>query len=257
MKHEKVIKYSLILFVSVGIIVGLIFLILHFTKKGGNNCKNVDCGDHGTCDNGKCDCKSGYTGSNCQNPPTGDNCKNVDCENGGTCDKSSGKCDCINGYTGPNCQIPPKKPVPCSNVECKNGGSCIPITNSCRCINGYTGSDCSKLSILCTPGDYDAEVSYGKTVTTTIYSLDFVPSAPTPPFETTCKTLVVWDHYNNKAAGYIFVPSDQATFKPEWWMLINGQKVYYTLVSGTNSIPMVWSGKLNDQQITITFTKKL
>ena len=44
-------------------------------------CLDVNCGNNGTCNpqTGKCDCKNGYTGANCQTPP--DLCKNIDCGN--------------------------------------------------------------------------------------------------------------------------------------------------------------------------------
>ena len=40
MERKKVIKYIIILFISIGIIVGSIFLILHFTNKNKDGCKN-------------------------------------------------------------------------------------------------------------------------------------------------------------------------------------------------------------------------
>jgi hypothetical protein len=64
-----------------------------------NPCASITCENGGTCNNGTCDCPSGYSGNKCQtltNP-----CANVTCLNGGTC--SVGICNCPAGYTGANC----------------------------------------------------------------------------------------------------------------------------------------------------------
>lgn len=104
------------------VFVGLIFLILHFTNKGGGQCPD-DCNNQGICKDGNCVCNTGYSGNNCQIPPSTD-CAGG-CSTQGSCNTTTGKCNCINGYSGSNCQIPP---LTCSKNGCKNNGKCIPLS---------------------------------------------------------------------------------------------------------------------------------
>ncbi len=67
---------------------------------GCDPCANTNCQNGGVCDNGKCDCPPGYSGSQCQNYNP---CYNVTCQNGGTC--VNGNCNCPTGYYGSNCQF--------------------------------------------------------------------------------------------------------------------------------------------------------
>jgi hypothetical protein len=66
---------------------------------GCDPCAKINCQNGGICDNGKCDCPPGYSGSQCQNY---DPCYNKTCLNGGTC--INGSCNCLAGYSGENCQ---------------------------------------------------------------------------------------------------------------------------------------------------------
>lgn len=40
-------------------------------------------------------------------PAPNDPCKNVDCGNFGSCESTTGKCVCTDNYSGDNCEIPP------------------------------------------------------------------------------------------------------------------------------------------------------
>eukprot|EP01052_Picozoa_sp_SAG31_P032963 SAG31_NODE_3669_length_4005_cov_1.656938_3_plen_132_part_00 len=52
-------------------------------------CFDVDCGQHGSCDGGMCQCEEGYSGESCQD----DSCVGVDCGEHGNCD--GGICQCL------------------------------------------------------------------------------------------------------------------------------------------------------------------
>ncbi len=83
-------------------------------------CDGIDCGLHGTCTNGVCDCTDGYTGIDCSIPP--DPCAGIDCGAHGTC--QNGSCVCSDGYTGETCQEPPtcSQSTDClSGMVCKDG----------------------------------------------------------------------------------------------------------------------------------------
>jgi len=78
-----------------------------------NPCANIYCGAHGACNpqTGKCECKDGYTGNRCQNPPqTGveqtvpNPCAGIVCGAHGRCNRQTGQCDCDEGYYGDRCQ---------------------------------------------------------------------------------------------------------------------------------------------------------
>jgi len=69
-------------------------------KYGGiwpNNCCKAPCGNLKTCLRGKCECKYGKTGNQCNK------CKE-DCGDEATCDESVGFCVCIHGGLFPNCK---------------------------------------------------------------------------------------------------------------------------------------------------------
>lgn len=59
-------------------------------------------------------------------------------------DGTSYTCRCTGGYTGNNCETPPSDP--CSTSPCQNGGTCSPTADggsyTCRCTGGYTGDNC-------------------------------------------------------------------------------------------------------------------
>ncbi|ESO82825.1 hypothetical protein LOTGIDRAFT_108840, partial [Lottia gigantea] len=62
-----------------------------------NDC-NGGCSKQGTCNNGKCSCNDGFTGTTCEIPI----CLN-NCSNNGDC--ISGKCSCYAGFKGEDCSL--------------------------------------------------------------------------------------------------------------------------------------------------------
>ncbi|XP_070578366.1 neurogenic locus notch homolog protein 1-like isoform X4 [Ptychodera flava] len=133
-------------------------------------CTDFDCPDdpcsHSPCLNGGscyrtaatqgllyiCDCASGFTGTNCDQP-SGNLCPSYYrvCQNGGTCMLSADgnpTCHCSRGYTGYICDTPIEGSH-CDPNPCMNGGSCtmpeIPgMTFACHCPYGYTGQFCQE-----------------------------------------------------------------------------------------------------------------
>ncbi len=67
-------------------------------------CTGLDCGEHGTCVDGVCECTGGYTGALCTIPPSGP-CAGIDCGGHGNC--VEGVCECTDGYSGEFCETPP------------------------------------------------------------------------------------------------------------------------------------------------------
>tara|TARA_B100000900_G_scaffold244431_1_gene207853 strand:+ start:401 stop:2284 length:1884 start_codon:yes stop_codon:yes gene_type:complete len=62
-------------------------------------CASINCGAHGSCNDGRCQCEAGYSGDRCQdhNP-----CHDVVCTHG-RCNVGTGRCMCTRGYTGAQC----------------------------------------------------------------------------------------------------------------------------------------------------------
>ena len=123
-------------------------------------CIGIDCSGHGTCSRGVCTCKSGYEGDNCEIDIL---CEGIDCNGNGTC--SQGVCSCNPGYSGEDCAIADK----CYKVNCGQHGSCDVDTGKCVCTDDYTGTNCEKAppttvktvttmdvdsDSLCAAGDY-------------------------------------------------------------------------------------------------------
>ncbi len=71
--------------------------LLIFAACKKDNCKDVNCLNGGICNDGKCDCPPGYSGTNCE---TKDSCYNVDC---GWGDCNNGKCNCLPTFYGEKC----------------------------------------------------------------------------------------------------------------------------------------------------------
>ena len=93
-------------------------------------CYGVDCGEHGRCAVGSCQCDAGYSGATCD---LVDPCYGVDCGAHGTCEQ--GACDCRNGYTGNHCQT--RGPVEC----CSTCEGCQPCSECGECRScGYCGN---------------------------------------------------------------------------------------------------------------------
>lgn len=81
------------------ILVPFVLLTLLFASCGNQDlCADVACLNGGVCEDGNCDCPTGYSGPLCA---TFDSCSTITCMNGGTCD--NGTCDCPEGYGGSDC----------------------------------------------------------------------------------------------------------------------------------------------------------
>ena len=61
-------------------------------------CFEVDCGEHGSCDGGTCQCETGYSGGSCD---VFNSCFGVDCGGHGQCVRGSCQCEAI--WTGDSC----------------------------------------------------------------------------------------------------------------------------------------------------------
>ena len=99
-------------------------------------CQNdSDCGANQVCQGGRCVDK----------PAPSDPCKNVECFNGGTCNE--GSCDCVNGYTGTSCEIAPQcnDSKPCTlPKQCENYICVCPMIgslNECQEVQKINGCD--------------------------------------------------------------------------------------------------------------------
>ena len=56
-------------------------------------CANVDCGDHGECQGGKCVCTDNYTGDNCETAPAGESCGETMCSVSQHCENDTCVCN--------------------------------------------------------------------------------------------------------------------------------------------------------------------
>eukprot|EP01050_Picozoa_sp_SAG11_P016446 SAG11_NODE_2246_length_3639_cov_1.957062_4_plen_325_part_00 len=101
------------------------------SSNSADPCSGVDCGEHGSCDGGTCQCEVGYSGENCE---VADPCAGVDCGEHGQC--VAGTCECEQGYSGESCGVLD----PCAEVECGGHGRCDGGT--CTCESGYSGGAC-------------------------------------------------------------------------------------------------------------------
>uniref|UniRef100_A0A8D8XG00 Tenascin-like protein n=1 Tax=Cacopsylla melanoneura TaxID=428564 RepID=A0A8D8XG00_9HEMI len=109
----------------------------------GSDCSqalcNLDCGRHGTCDQGKCLCDKGWTGEKCDQLPC-----DWRCQEHGQC--KNGTCVCSQGWNGKHCTLPG-----CPNA-CNRHGTCSFENEEykCVCSEGWAGVDCNiKLEMSC------------------------------------------------------------------------------------------------------------
>ena len=114
-------------------------------------CDNIDCGMFGSCSNGICTCKNGYTGKNCEIKPIVScniNCKTLNRNN---CQINDVCGNCISGFIGDNnsntlCKIQ-------CNINCGslNRKSCIQPNVCGVCLPGFTEPTSMKSSDRCLP----------------------------------------------------------------------------------------------------------
>mmetsp|Transcript_6768 Transcript_6768/g.9851 ORF Transcript_6768/g.9851 Transcript_6768/m.9851 type:complete len:1041 (-) Transcript_6768:35-3157(-) len=111
-------------------------------------CENINCGSHGTCNNGACICDSGWFNSphdvcdvtTCYGHYS--NSSSV-CSTKGSC-VGPDTCSCQTGYVGDICDI-----HTCAGIRfnettvCSGRGNCTDA-NTCECEEGYEGSNCEK-----------------------------------------------------------------------------------------------------------------
>ncbi|KAI3352310.1 hypothetical protein L3Q82_005175 [Scortum barcoo] len=93
-----------------------------------NQCIDIHCGGHGICIMGACICNTGYKGDNCEEEV----CE-VDCGSHGVC--YGGVCRCEEGWTGTVCDQKACHPLCSKNGVCKEG--------KCECDQGWTGEHCN------------------------------------------------------------------------------------------------------------------
>ena len=84
------------------------------SSNAADPCFGVDCGMHGSCAGGSCQCEAGYSGAACD---VYDPCMGVDCGGHGRC--VGGICQCEAGYSGDRCEVFD----PCYDVDCGDHGS--------------------------------------------------------------------------------------------------------------------------------------
>lgn len=79
----------------------LVFAAVGYTACNTVKCKDMVCGNGGTCKDGVCTCPDGFTGRLCESRVPAGNCAGIVCYNGGTC--KEGTCLCASGYQGTFC----------------------------------------------------------------------------------------------------------------------------------------------------------
>ena len=98
-------------------------LPLIFSLGVGCTCKDGDnCGAHGSCVSGTCECGDGYSGGMCEhldNP-----CAPIQCGAHGRCNENTRKCECNDRYTGSTCEQAPK---PCCSTISSRGRASQPV----------------------------------------------------------------------------------------------------------------------------------
>ncbi|XP_024941633.1 teneurin-a isoform X3 [Cephus cinctus] len=92
----------------------------------------LDCGPHGSCEQGRCKCHDEWTGTKCDQKPC-----DLRCAEHGQC--KNGTCVCSQGWNGRHCTLPG-----CEN-GCSRHGLCTLQDGeySCECSTGWAGRDCS------------------------------------------------------------------------------------------------------------------
>ncbi len=115
-----------------------------------NLCTDIDCGEHGTCVEGICECDENYSGDQCEIYT--DPCYGVNCGEHGSC--TDGICICTDGFTDDRCETPPpRKYVFITEViEYPGGGKLEGIVGADMICQGFA-------STASLPGTYKAWLS--------------------------------------------------------------------------------------------------
>ena len=113
-------------------------------------CTNINCGQFGTCNNGICICKNGYTGKNCEIVPIIScnlNCKTINRNN---CQSNNICGNCLNGFIGDNNSNSLCK-INCDNNLCQslNRKNCISANVCGTCLKGFTEPNSMKKKDKC------------------------------------------------------------------------------------------------------------
>lgn len=120
----------------------------------------VDCGDHGSCVDGNCNCADSYTVSasgECDISPGSFCAADADCSGHGTCDTSGATdvCVCSDGYSGNTCSTAPDLCEYPDTLNCGTHGDCNPADRTCVCTGGFSGTDCLTPRHDCVDADGD------------------------------------------------------------------------------------------------------
>ena len=136
-------------------------------------CGYVECGEHGTCRHGQCQCEYGWSGSDCSTSPCDElrcnwehavECNALSWLTGSPSYSTAGQqCSCLDGWSGPLCATPPSC---ASELQCRHGGdtdlSTVFVSYSnettaqycgrCKCQGRWQGATCSVCPITCAAG---------------------------------------------------------------------------------------------------------
>jgi len=116
----------------------------------GANCERAACKCNplgGSCNpSGKCECEVGFKGELCYEYACGNNCSSTTTVNRATgCEvaKTGNTCVCKDGFTGTTCQT-----AACgadSGAACSGRGTCDEAKNKCSCNKGWGGEFCNEI----------------------------------------------------------------------------------------------------------------
>ena len=76
----------------------ILFIIVLLVIISKSACNKKSCKNCSTCSFGKCKCKDGYKGNDCE---IDNRCEGKECKNSGSC--VNGDCSCVNGWEGSDC----------------------------------------------------------------------------------------------------------------------------------------------------------
>ncbi|KAM4701419.1 N-acetylglucosamine-1-phosphodiester alpha-N-acetylglucosaminidase [Discoglossus pictus] len=115
-------------------------------------CDPPDCGGHGQCVMGECQCTGNWSGPTCNVL----NCGHESCNGHGNCTESG--CICDAGWEGSSCRnacAPGFFGNRCSSkCNCQNNGTCDHVSGTCECLAGYKGEFCEQ---ACPLGFYGSQ----------------------------------------------------------------------------------------------------